>query len=207
MNYRYRYKFTRGFVLKVLYPLYMLVGAFVPSKKEALQTGIIRMNNALIERAHLNTKKLLLLMPHCLQVDKCEIRITTDVHKCKGCGNCEIKDLVRIADDYGLDLHVATGGNLARRVVSDVRPEAIVAVACERDLSSGIVDVYPMPVYGVSNLRPFGPCLNTKVEIEKVKAAIVLLSGGGAGGPGSAGSADSDSPAKVDDEKERSATS
>ena len=197
MSSKYRYKFTRGFVLKVLYPLYMLVGAFMPSKKEALQAGIIRMNNSLIERAHLNTKKLLLLMPHCLQVDKCEIRITTDVHTCKGCGRCEIKDLVSIADDFGLDLHVATGGNLARRVVSDVRPEAIVAVACERDLSSGIVDVYPMPVYGVSNLRPFGPCLNTKVEIEKVKAAIALLSGaaGAASSNGSTG------------EKERAASS
>jgi len=177
MSIRYKYKFIRGLLLKVLFPLYMLVGAFVPAKKEALQASIIRMNNFLIERAGLNTRKLLLLMPHCLQVDKCEIRITTDVHNCKGCGRCEIKDLVRICDEYALELHIATGGNLARRVVSDVRPEAIIAVACERDLSSGIVDVFPMPVYGVSNERPFGPCLNTKVDISKVEGAIALLTG------------------------------
>lgn len=181
MSIRYRYKFTRGIVLKVLFPLYMLIGAFAPSKKEALQASIIRMNNFLIERAQLNTKKLLLLMPHCLQVDKCEIRITTDVHNCKGCGRCEIKDLVQICDKYGLELHIATGGNLARRVVSDVRPEAIIAVACERDLSSGIVDVFPMPVYGISNERPFGPCLNTRVDISKVESAIAMLSGANGG--------------------------
>ncbi len=197
MSISYRYKYTRGFVLRVLYPLYMLVGAFMPSRKEALQANIIRMNNSLVERANLKTKKLLLLMPHCLQVDECEIRITTDVHKCKGCGKCEIKDLVRIADDYGLDLHVATGGNLARRVVSDVRPEAIIAVACERDLSSGIVDVYPMPVYGVSNLRPCGPCVNTRVEIDKVEDAIAILSG----------APRANVPAQDDEEKKRAATS
>lgn len=177
MSIRYKYRFTRGIVLRVLYPLYMLVGAFMPTKKEALQARIISMNNFLIARARLNTKKLLLLMPHCLQVDKCEIRITTDVHNCKGCGRCEIKDLVEICDKYELELHIATGGNLARRVVSDVRPDAIIAVACERDLSSGIVDVYPMPVYGVSNERPCGPCLNTKVDISKVENAIALLTG------------------------------
>jgi hypothetical protein len=177
MKFNYRYKFIRGFVLKVMYPLYMLLAAFMPAKKEALQAAIISMNNGLIERAQLNTKKLLLLMPHCLQVDKCEIRITTDVHKCKGCGRCEIKNLVSIADKHGLELHVATGGNLARRVVMDVRPEAIIAVACERDLSSGIADVFPMPVYGVSNERPFGPCINTTVDISKVEDAIVMLSG------------------------------
>ena len=168
---------TRGLVLKVLYPLLMLAASFAPSKKEALQAYVIKLNNALIERARLRTKKILLLMPHCLQVDKCDIRITHDVHNCKGCGRCEIKDLVRIADERGLELHIATGGNLARRIVGDLMPEAIIAVACERDLSSGIADVYPMPVYGVSNERPCGPCLNTKVDIEKVEAAIGLIAG------------------------------
>jgi len=59
--------------------------------------------------------------------------------------------------------------------VKDVKPEAIVAVACERDLSSGIVDTYPLPVLGIPNERPFGPCLNTQVDLEKVKDAIRAL--------------------------------
>ena len=89
---------------------------------------------------------------------------------------CEIKDLIEIAEKYDLNLHVATGGNLARRIVKEVRPEAIVAVACERDLSSGIADTYPMPVIGIPNIRPYGPCKNTLVSLEKVKEAIITLS-------------------------------
>ncbi len=72
---------------------------------------------------------------------------------------------------------MATGGTLARKIVLDARPEAIVAVACERDLSSGIVDTFPMPVMGISNERPFGPCFNTRVDLEKVKEAIRFFSG------------------------------
>jgi hypothetical protein len=52
------------------------------------------------------------------------------------------------------------------------RPEAIVAVACELDLTTGILDSYPLPVIGVLNERPHGPCINTKVDIQKVKDAI-----------------------------------
>ena len=68
---------------------------------------------------------------------------------------------------------VATGGTLARQMVKEIRPKAIIAVACERDLTSGIQDVFPLPVIGVLNERPFGPCFNTRVDIKKVEAAIL----------------------------------
>ena len=52
------------------------------------------------------------------------------------------------------------------------RPKLIVAVACERDLSSGIQDTHPLPVFGVINERPNGPCLDTFVNIRRLEAAI-----------------------------------
>ncbi|MEW6117276.1 MAG: DUF116 domain-containing protein [Nitrospirota bacterium] len=166
--------FLRGIVLKVLYPLLMLGGAFFKDKKDKFQLAVIDLNNRLIraEPGRYRTKRILLLLPHCLQINECDVRITNDIYNCKRCGRCEIKDLIQIASDNDLKLFVATGGNLARRIVSDIKPEAIVAVACERDLSSGIVDTYPLPVLGIPNERPFGPCLNTRVDLDKVKEAI-----------------------------------
>lgn len=166
--------FIRGVVLKILYPLMMLAGAFFKNKKEKFQLLVIRLNNRLVRAGARKegVKRLLLLLPHCLQTNECDIRITHNIYNCKRCGKCGIKDLIQIAEDNGLSLFVATGGNLARRIVGDVKPEAIVAVACERDLSSGIADTYPMPIIGIPNERPFGPCLNTRVDMEKVKEAI-----------------------------------
>ncbi|MGB2698574.1 MAG: DUF116 domain-containing protein, partial [Candidatus Zixiibacteriota bacterium] len=74
-----------------------------------------------------------------------------------------------------LALSVATGGTLARKVVVDTKPTAIVAVACERDLTAGIQDVYPIPVYGILNQRPHGPCVNTRVDLEKIKQVVELI--------------------------------
>lgn len=170
-------RFLRGMTLKVLYPLMMVVSSFSKKNKERLQAIIIEINNRLVEKEKPKAERILLLLPHCLQVNECDIRITHNIYNCKRCGRCEIKDLIDIADKNNLKLFVATGGNLARKIVSDVHPEAIVAVACERDLSSGIADTFPMPVIGIPNERPFGPCFNTRVSLEKVKEAIKVFAG------------------------------
>jgi hypothetical protein len=172
------YRALRGLVLKVLYPFLMLVGAFFKSRKESFQRSVIGLNNRLVRREHPRTKKILLLLPHCLQTSECTIRLTHNIYNCERCGRCEIRDLIGIAEENGLNLFVATGGTIARKIVMEARPEAIVAVACERDLSSGLVDTYPIPVLGVSNDRPFGPCFNTAVDLGKVKEAIRFFSGG-----------------------------
>jgi hypothetical protein len=85
---------------------------------------------------------------------------------------------VDLAKKYNVHLSVATGGTLARRRVAESKPEAIIAVACERDLTSGIQDAYPLPVIGILNERPFGPCFNTSVDISKVTEAIEFFANG-----------------------------
>lgn len=171
-----KYKFLRGFLLKLVYPFFMLIGAFTRNKKEALQGLVIRLNNKIVKKEAPGTRRLLLLLPHCLQVDECKIRLTHNIYNCERCGKCEIKDLIGIAGRNNLELFVATGGNLARRIVRDVNPGAIVAVACEGDLSGGIADTYPLPVIGITNERPFGPCINTRVDLRKIEEAIEVLS-------------------------------
>jgi hypothetical protein len=80
--------------------------------------------------------------------------------------------LVEIGRKYGVDISVATGGTLARKVIVEKRPKLVLAVACERDLTSGIKDCYPLPVIGILNDRPFGPCFNTTVDTAKIDEAL-----------------------------------
>jgi hypothetical protein len=174
----------RGIVIEILFPIMIVVGRFLGISKEKVQQSFVEVNNLLV-RAKCREKRidrLLLLMPHCLQFSDCAIKITSDVYKCKACGKCKIKDLVELAQKYNVHLSVATGGTLARRRVAEARPQAIIAVACERDLTSGIQDSYPLPVIGILNDRPFGPCFNTSVDISKVAEALEFF----AGGPGEA---------------------
>jgi hypothetical protein len=95
-----------------------------------------------------------------------------DSIQCVQCGRCDIKGLVGIGRKYHVDISVATGGTLARKVIVEKRPKLVLAVACERDLTSGIKDCYPLPVIGILNNRPFGPCFNTTVDTAKIDEAL-----------------------------------
>ena len=142
--------------------------------KDTIRQSFIAMNNSLVQSQHLLLKpdRILILLPHCLQLSDCEIKVTGSINKCIRCGRCDIKGLAELAEKYQIDISVATGGTLARKVIIEKRPKLVVAVACERDLTSGIKDCYPLPVIGILNDRPFGPCFNTKVDVEKIDQAL-----------------------------------
>ncbi|MFZ2088716.1 MAG: DUF116 domain-containing protein [Desulfobaccales bacterium] len=167
----------RGVLVKVLLPLMSGVGKLFGVSKDQVRRSFIEINNQLLLAAHprATPDRLLLLMPHCLQFHECEFRITGNTVHCQRCGQCNISGLAELSDKYGVGLAVATGGTLARRIVVERRPKIIIAVACERDLASGIQDSYPLFIYGIINRRPHGPCYDTEVNLERVEEALKIF--------------------------------
>jgi hypothetical protein len=143
--------------------------------KERVERSFIEVSNQLIRQKHVKVKpeQLLILTPHCIQLDTCPHKITRDIANCKDCGGCQVGDLLRLSQKYGVHVAIVTGGTLARKVIKTLRPRAVLAIACERDLTSGIQDVFPLPVIGVLNERPYGPCCNTKVQMSAVEQAVL----------------------------------
>ena len=165
----------RSVSLKVLLPILVVVGKLAGLRREQVQHAFVAVNNELVLAQCRNgnpPRSILLLMPHCLQDKDCEVKITHRVENCKRCGKCRIKGLLELSETYGVSMAVATGGTIARRIVIERRPDLIIAVACERDLTSGIQDTTPLPVYGIFNQRPFGPCLNTQVALDRVESVL-----------------------------------
>lgn len=172
-------EWLRGIYLKLFYPVMTLLGKFIGISRDKLHRILIETNNLIVRSIPRTVKpeRLLVLLPHCLQFNECKIRITGDVYNCAGCGKCKIKDLTELAKEEDLHIFVATGGSLARRIVERERPQGIVAVACERELWTGLPDVYPLPVLAIINDRPYGPCFNTSVDIDTVKDALKFFIG------------------------------
>jgi hypothetical protein len=164
----------RGVTMRVLLPLMIVVGRILGLSKKDIRAAFIKVNNDMVlERCgKYPPERLLLLMPHCLQSSKCKLRLTYNIYNCKRCGKCPVAGLIELSDRYGIHLAIATGGTLARRIVMQRKPAMIIATACERDLASGIQDTYPLPVYGVLNRRPHGPCMDTLVSLEGVEEAM-----------------------------------
>ena len=99
------------------------------------------------------------------------------MENCEACGKCRIKELVALSHKYHVSIAAATGGTLARRIVKEKRPNMIIAVACERDLTSGIQDAHPIPVFGILNERPKGPCYDTSVDVDLVEKGVSIFLG------------------------------
>jgi hypothetical protein len=95
--------------------------------------------------------ELLLLIPRCLS------KVTLD-------------GVLGIAGKYGVPVFVATRGQLARRVIRERRPRAVVAVACERDMVSGLHDVAgKIPVLGLTMTLPAGPCKDASLDLGQLE--------------------------------------
>ena len=165
-----------NFFTKIVYEFYYLSFFLSERKKKQKERSniankFLKYNN---ERVLKNIKdkkinKVLILLPHCLQKYSCPLKITSSIENCKKCGQCVTGDFLKIKSEFPVEVKVATGGTLARKHIKDIRPDLVMAVACKRDLVSGIHDAYPVNVYGIFNEIPNEPCIDTTVSIQKVR--------------------------------------
>src|ERR687897_683513 len=130
-------------------------------RRDWVENAAVKVYNALavMRNRKVSQGELLLLIPRCLS------KVTLD-------------GVLGIAGKYGVPVFVATRGQLARRVIRERRPRAVVAVACERDMVSGLHDVAgKVPVLGLTMTLPAGPCKDALLDLAKleewVKAYVV----------------------------------
>jgi hypothetical protein len=138
----------RGPFLRLMRLTSRLAGRF--GRRDWVENASVKVFNAL---ALLRNRKLtagtelLLLVPRCLS------RETLD-------------GVLAVAGRYAVPVFVATRGQLARRAIRERRPKAVVAVACERDMVSGLHDVAGrVPVLGLTMQLPKGPCRDAVVDL------------------------------------------
>ncbi|HYT05966.1 MAG TPA: DUF116 domain-containing protein [Gemmatimonadales bacterium] len=121
--------------------------------RDWVEHAAIDVYNALAERRQRRVGKgeLLVLIPRCLSREA-------------------LDGVLGIAGRYEVPVFVATRGQLARRVIRERRPRAIVAVACERDMMTGLRDVAgKLPVLGLTMRLPNGPCRDAMLDLETME--------------------------------------
>lgn len=125
-------------------------------RRDWVENAAVKVYNALARERHRKVQggELLVLIPRCLS------RETLD-------------GVLRIAGKYDVPVFVATRGQLARRVIRERRPRAVVAVACERDMVSGLHDVAgKVPVLGLTMTLPAGPCKDALLDLDHFEAWV-----------------------------------
>ncbi len=98
--------------------------------------------------------ELLVLIPRCLSKET-------------------LDGVLEVAGRYEVPVFVATRGQLARRAIRERRPRAVVAVACERDMVTGLHDVAAkVPVLGLTMRLPAGPCKDAVIDLDRFESWV-----------------------------------
>jgi hypothetical protein len=148
----------RGLFLRVMSFTSRVASWF--GRRDWVENAAVKVYNALalVRTRQVRAGELLLLVPRCLS------RQTLD-------------RVLEMAGRHEVPVFVATRGQLARRVIRERRPRAVVAVACERDMVTGLHDVAgKLPVLGLTMTLPAGPCKDAELDyptLERYMAAFV----------------------------------
>jgi len=160
---------------RVTFPnrMVFIIGRLMGISQDRVASSYVRYNNTLVKIFFRKKgKKVLVLLPRCLQHVQCEQKIFEDISHCKACGKCAVRELKRLGEQLGIQMILATGGSYARQLIKSTNPGFIVAVACERELLSGLKAIRRIPVIGIPNRRPEGPCKNTEIDVLEVEAVL-----------------------------------
>lgn len=146
----------RGLLARLM-PLLERAGTWCGLSRDRVGNSLLRVFNGLSAaraRSGIKPDEMLVLLPRCL-------------------GKEAMQGAMEISGRYGVPMFVASRGRYARQMIGMRRPRRIVAVACERDLVSGVGDVGGhLPVLGTTLGLPDGPCKNTQVDLATLETQI-----------------------------------
>jgi len=145
----------RGLMPRLM-PLASMASELFGVKRDWTEHSSVAVYNelAMARTRAVSADELLILIPRCLS------RAALDA-------------VLDIAKRYNVHTFVATRGQLARRAIKERRPRAVVAVACERDMVSGLHDVAGrVPVLGLTMQLPNGPCKDASIDVAKMEEFV-----------------------------------
>jgi hypothetical protein len=139
------------------------------------------MDRAAIEKlCRIVPSERVLLLPHCLrQSNTCKAKYNEQGLQCLGCNpECSVNRLRSAAMEYGYKgICVAPGGRLAVKYITEMRPAAIIAVACDKELEEGVKAIQGLakdddvPLIVIVPLLKDG-CVDTVVDTDEALEVI-----------------------------------
>ena len=149
-------RFAEGGLLLKTLRLSSRVGELFGVQRDWTDNAAVAVYNRLAwaREWRVRANELLILIPRCLS-------------------RTALDGVMDIAKRYNVATFVATRGAYARQAIRERRPKAVVAVACERDMVSGLRDVAGrLPVLGLTMQLPNGPCKDASLDLVQMEAFV-----------------------------------
>ncbi|MBN1808836.1 MAG: DUF116 domain-containing protein [Planctomycetes bacterium] len=120
--------------------------------------------------ARVDFSRRLVLVPQCLRsTATCSAVEDAAEYVCSACGACKIAAIAARAAELGYPgIHVLKGGSAVARLIQELKPGAVIGVACDFEGALGIMECerWKIPVQFVPLLRD--GCADTDVDLSEL---------------------------------------
>ena len=120
-------------------------------------------------------RRVLILLPHCIQMARCKAGILDDLEACYDCGLCPVGDYMNAALQNQWESRIFNRSHKAYRDAREHRPDLIVAVSCTDRLLKGLTRLPEIPSYVIPLSLSHGMCVDTDFNVPHLFAAMEAL--------------------------------
>ena len=128
---------------------------------------LIKLNNWITGKrwGRFEPHEILLLIPHCLQVQTCQHNVRGDLQNCQRCGQCPIDAMLNLAEKYGIASD--------RVIVEEGTPEFVIHDAAKQT-GAGVVVMGTVARQGLKGML-VGNSAESVLENSEIDVMVVKL--------------------------------
>jgi hypothetical protein len=161
-----------GFMLFSITILETLVKAlfrFVGADDSIVDDVGIALKNKISLKKFRNTpiNRRMIFLPQCLRAIDCPSKLSSEGMKCINCGNCEVGNAKKCAEDLGYRVFIVPGSSFIKRLVRIHKPLAILGVGCMTEVKAGLEMCEKMKLFGVALALDKAGCVSTVLDWDK----------------------------------------
>lgn len=129
----------------------------------------IALKNKISMRKFRNTpvNKRLIFFPQCLRAVNCPSKLSPDGMQCISCGNCDVGQAKKTAEELGYKVFIVPGSSFIRRLVRKHKPSAILGVGCITEIKAGLEMCEKLNLSGEGLILEKAGCVATVLDWDK----------------------------------------
>jgi hypothetical protein len=129
----------------------------------------IALKNKISMRKFRNTpiNKRLIFFPQCLRAINCPSKLSPEGMQCISCGNCEVGQAKKTAENLGYKVFIVPGSSFIRRLVRKHKPSAILGVGCITEIKAGLEMCEKLNLSGEGLVLEKAGCVATVLDWDK----------------------------------------
>lgn len=166
---------------RFIFPKFMLFSISILENFVKALFRLMRMDDTIVDNVGITLKnkvslkklkstpvdKRLIFFPQCLRALDCPSKLGSEGIECIYCGNCQIANAKKTAEEKGYKVFIVPGSSFIKRLVRKHKPEAILGVGCLTEIKDGLEMCEKMDLFGVGLTLEKAGCVATVLDWDK----------------------------------------